>query len=102
MDKLVEELLSIERAGKDSLAGLEKEQAVNAKQTEAEIARILQEIKQKTDMAVEALKRDADAALKAELVDIESEYMQKAAQLQELFDANGAKWREELAAHVLS
>ena len=101
MNKLIEDLLNIERAANESLVGLEEERIVQARLTEAEITRYLQEIKYKTIRAVEALKRAAEVSLVTELAEIESEYTQKAAQLQALFDTNTAIWREKWAAHVL-
>ena len=101
MDKLVAELLVIERAGNESLAELDSEIAANSRQIETEIARQLQEIKHKTGLAVEAFKQDAEAALIADIANIETERRQKAAQLQELFAKNAAQWRKELVDRVL-
>ena len=101
MDKLVESLLSIERSGHESLAELEKEHAAHARLTEAEIARCLQDIQQKTNQVVEALKRESEAVLKDELAMIEGEFLQKTVSLRELFDTNAEAWRKELFDRVL-
>jgi len=101
MDKLIKDLLNMENAGKESLAGLEEERAAQVKQTEAEIAQYLQEINLKTSRAVEILKRDSELSLKSEMAGIENEHLQKAANLQELFDSNTESWRSELVSRVL-
>ena len=101
LDKLVEDLLNIEKAGNDSLAQLEEECAAHAKQAEAEIARVQLEIRLKTERAIDGMRRDAEDSCKAELAMIESEYSQKVAELRELYDSNAAAWREELVGRVL-
>ena len=101
MDKLIEDLLSIERAAKESLAGLEKERAAQALLTEEEIIRRKQEIKRKAAAQVEALKHDAKTTGQAKLAEIESEYRHEAEQLQALFDSNAATWRKEWGSRIL-
>ena len=101
MNKLIEDLLSIEQAATQSLAALEEERTTQAKLTEAEIARHLQEIKHKTAQAIEAIKQSAKAALATELAELDTQYNQKTAQLKQLFEQNAATWRKEWAGYVL-
>jgi len=101
MDKLVEDLLGIEQAAKDSLEDLEEERAALPRRISEEIARRLVEIGRKADLAIQTLKQESEASTQAALSKIESQYQKKAAQLNALFDANREAWRKEWADHVL-
>ncbi|MCL2378935.1 MAG: hypothetical protein FWC77_07400 [Defluviitaleaceae bacterium] len=101
MDKLIEDLLSIEQAANESLAELDEERTAQARLTDAEIARRIQEIKQKASRTIDALKQDAEATVTAELTATEIDYRKKAEGLKELFESNGAIWRKEWAGRIL-
>jgi len=102
MDKLVEDLLIIEQAGRDSLAELEEERAAYAKQTADEIARCLRDIQQRTNHTVEEMKKESEATLKEGLAVIEEEFLQKAEVLRDLYSANADEWRKEIFNRVIS
>ena len=102
MNKLVEELLSIEQAANADLAELEGERAVQARQTETEIARRLQEVEASTALTLEAIKREAEVSLTAELTAIDVEYRAKTAELKQLFEENTPMWRQEVTQSIQS
>ena len=101
MDKLVEDLLSIERTAKDSMEELEEERTALAQRIADEISRGLLETRNRTDLAIQAFKQEAEISVQTELAKIESQFQQKATQLNELFDKNAAVWRNEWVSRVL-
>ena len=101
MDKLISNLLRIEQTGRENLQELEQERAHYAKQTADEIKRGLMELQLEVMQAIEAMKLESEVAIEQELDAVEVEFSQKAASLQELYNANEYIWREELVNHVL-
>ena len=101
MDKLIQDLLSIEQSAKESLAQLDEERAALAKLIHAETAACVQEIILMLSHEAESQKRSYDAATTAEISKIENEYREKSSKLQELFDKNSAAWRSEWTNRVL-
>ena len=102
MNQLVEELLSIEEAANVSLAELEDERATQAKLTENEIARRIQEIEHNTSLTLEAIKREAEVSLATELTSIDVEYREKTAELKQLYEESAPVWRQEITASILA
>jgi len=101
MNKLVESLLNIEHSANKTLAELEEERADKSRQVKAEIARSVQEIRNKTNYTIDALKQNAKLSLATNLAEVEHKHKQETAQLQELFHKNAATWRKEWAARIL-
>ncbi|MCL2404291.1 MAG: hypothetical protein FWC92_01960 [Defluviitaleaceae bacterium] len=101
MDKLIEGLLNIEQNAIASLAELDEERVIQTRLTQAEIARLMQQITHTTNLAIEDIKNEAKASLAVELAALESEYQQKAAHLQELFTTNAEPWQMQWVSHVL-
>jgi len=101
MDKLIAELLDIERTANESLAEFKEECADHSGQIEAEVNRCVQGIKRKADQEVEVLKYENEAVTQVKLAEIENEYQQKALQLKKLFADNIDIWRKGWTSRVL-
>lgn len=102
MDKLVADLLEIERAALESMKDLEEEQAAQAQHISNEISRRNLEIKRSADRELKKLKQDAEADTQAQLDEIERQYQTKAAELKNLFESKGEIWRKEWVAKILN
>ena len=101
MDKLIEDLLTIERSANDSMSELEDEQSAQALLISKEIARRNLDIKRKADQAIQALKQEAEAETQARLEEIENDYNEKTQQIKSYFEENTPKWREEWVRRIL-
>ena len=101
MDRLVEDLLNIENAAKESLKVLEEEQAALPQRITDEVTRRSSDIRRKADQTIRTLQQEAETVVLAEIAEIKDQYRRKAAQINDMFDANKAEWRKEWAARVL-
>ena len=101
MDKLVEDLLHIERTAQESLEELHAERVALSQRIAEEISHRISELECNAGKTVKTIRQDADATVKAHLFEIESQHHEKSAQLTEIFAANFVKWREEWSNYVL-
>jgi len=100
MDKLVADLLDIERGAIESMKDLDKERAAQAQHTSNEIARRNLEIKRKADKDLQVLKQEIEKDTQAQLDEIETQYQQKITQLKDLFAEKGDMWRAEWVMRI--
>jgi len=101
VDKLVADLLEIERTALESMKDIEGEKAAHTLHTQEEISRRILEVKRHADKELQAQKQKAEAETQAQLDDIERQSQEKSTELKNLFEANTDIWRKQWVAHIL-
>jgi len=101
LDKLVADLLDIERTAMESMRDFEDERATQAQHVSNEIARRNLEIKRKADKDLQILKQEIEKDTQTQLDEIETQYQQKITQLKSLFEEKGEMWRAEWVKRIL-
>jgi len=101
MDKLVADLLDIERDAAESMKCLGEERAAQALHISNEIARRNLEIKRKADKDLQIRKQEIEKDTQAQLDEIEVQHQEKIGQLKKLFEEKNVTWREEWVKRIL-
>jgi len=101
LDKLITDILELERAAIESMASMTTNKATHTSETQEEISRRVLEVKRHADKELQNHKKKAEADTQFKLKEIESECQNKAAELKSIFTKNADKWRCKWVAHIL-
>jgi len=101
MDKLIADLLEIERAALEDMGEADTLKTAHTVHAQDEINKRVFEVKRMADKELQAGKQKVEADTQAQLDAIEAEHSIQTAQLKSLFETNAEDWRSRWVARIL-